>query len=772
VISRFVRRVQHVPFRALPKRLLAGAGCVLVVGLAVGGVSRLTVETGVDSFLPSADDSVVVLDELARSFGGDPIVVLLESEGERQLLNEDNIGKMLQLEGRLSTLPDVATVYGPGTILNQIAGQTQMLLAELSGRRDAARVRAETAAKQDGAEPAEARAAGEQAVLVFDRRYGPLLVQAMPAGLPTLHNPVFVSKAFYNTAGLPHARWRFVVPSPDSVAILVRPREGIEAAATKELVDDVRSAVAKAGIDTEETTISGVPAVASAVGQQVAREIPVLGGLALLAVAACFLLVPWTRRSRRLVPVLTSLITIGAILATFGWFDRPLSLGAVAFLPILLGIGSYYPSYYAQNADARTVLAVAAATSASFGALTLSPLPFVRDLGIALAAGVLLAAIIGIVFARWLLGGPPDAGTATQSRSRAPEPRTSRTVFAGVAVAAVVGWAALPGLELQADVRNLAGDIPALADAERIEQEIGSSGELDIVLSGDEVSSSEAFQWMRVAQRRLLAEHGDDLRPIVSLPSMLTFLGATPTDDQLDASLRLLPPYLLEAVVRNDSKVAVLAFGVRSNDIGELSQLRDALLALLPAPPPGYEVELAGLPLVAVRGHELVSADRILANIAGIAAAGLVLFGALRRRGDALRAVVAGVLSTGLGYLALWLLGVPLSPVTTALGALTAAVGCEFTVLASEAARRGDRRLLRSVLLAATSSAAGYAVLAASGLAVIREFGILLAGSVLLALLSAAVVVTASVRPTRRTALDPPAATPAPLSKSAIGATR
>jgi predicted RND superfamily exporter protein len=481
---------------------------------------------------------------------------------------------------------------------------------------------------------------------------------------------------------------------------------------------------------------------------------------------------PWTRRSRRLVPLLTTLIAVGVTLSAFGWFDRPLSLGVVAFLPILVGIGSYYPTYFAQNADARTVLAVAAATSASFATLTLSPLPFVRDLGIALAGGVLVAATIGIAFARWLLAGSATPGAATpRPPGSVPSPRTARTVAAGVVLAAAVGWVALPGLELQTDVRSMAGDSPALTDADHVEQEIGSSGELDIVVRGDNVSSIEAFEWMRVAQRRLLAEHGDEVRPIVSLPSMLAFLGATPTGDQLGAALRLLPPYLLEAVVRNDSKVAVLAFGVRSDDIGQLRRLRDDVVASMPPPPPGIDVELAGLPLVAVRGHELVSDDRVVVNVAGIAAAGMVLLVALRRRADAVRAVAAAILATGLGYFALWLMGMSLSPVTTALGALTAAIGCEFTVLTSEAARRGNRRLLRSVLLATTTSAVGYAVLAASGLAVIREFGILLAGSVLLALFSAALVVAATVKPARRPP-DLPTSTPSQQSNALIGATR
>ncbi|NWJ74627.1 hypothetical protein HX744_29610 [Pseudonocardia sp. ICBG1122] len=60
------------------------SGLVLIMVLVLAaltavGVSRVKVETGVESFLPSSDPSVQRYAELARSFGGDPIVVLLRA---------------------------------------------------------------------------------------------------------------------------------------------------------------------------------------------------------------------------------------------------------------------------------------------------------------------------------------------------------------------------------------------------------------------------------------------------------------------------------------------------------------------------------------------------------------------------------------------------------------------------------------------------------------------------------------------------------------------
>ena len=63
-----------------------------------------------------------------------------------------------------------------------------------------------------------------------------------------------------------------------------------------------------------------------------------------------------------------------------GWIGRPLSLGVLAFLPVLLGLGSYYPTYFAQRARGRVVFVVAGASALSFATLALAPLAFVRVL--------------------------------------------------------------------------------------------------------------------------------------------------------------------------------------------------------------------------------------------------------------------------------------------------------------------------------------------------------------------------------------------------------
>lgn len=749
--STTVGRIRLFRSRAKPRRpsrrfLIGLIGTLLACSFLAGGLSRLEVETGVKSFVPSSDPAVDLVDQLARSFGGDPVVALLESERRYGLLAGDQVGRALRLEGELADTGNVASVYGPATVLNQVAGQVQKLMAELSGRRQGMRSHGVAEARQRGASDKEARKAGDKAVAAFDARYGALLAQGLPAGLPTLRNESFVKAVVRAQDGEPRAQWRFVVPSARSVAIIIRPREGLDQSSTEQLVTDVRAAISRANLDTGNVTVSGGPAVVSGLGEQVRAEMPLIGGAAIGAVALCFLIVPWTQHRRRLLPVMTTLAASGLTLAALGWLGHPLSLGVVAFLPVLLGIGSYYPTYFAQHANRRVVFAVAAATALSFGALGLSPLPFVADLGLTLGLGIVAACAVGLLLTKPRPNAPRDMEAVSTSNAGAvhehrPDRRRLRTrrrmVGAAAGLVAIAGWLLLPVLPLKADLESLANGLPALQEAERVQHVLGSSGEVSILLHGKDVTSPDAISWMQETEDMVITSHGDQMRPIVSPPRLLEFLGSQPSKQQASAGLRLLPPYLLSSVIRDDQRVAKLTFGVSINDAKSLQKLRDDLRRNMQPPAQGYRAELVGLPMVAVRAYEQVSADRYLANAAGPAAAGLVLAFGLRRRRDAGRAVLAAGLATGAGFIILWLTGTALNPVTVALGSLTAAIGCEFTVMLTEAARRADRALRRSVGLATACSVAGYGALVVSQLQGIREFGALLAVSVVLSFLAA-----------------------------------
>ncbi|GAA3523919.1 MMPL family transporter [Nocardioides daeguensis] len=737
-----------MPVRALLRLAVVG---LLLAGIGLG-LARVRTDTTASSFLPGDDAAQVATSAAARSFGGDPVVVVAESATDGALLGPDELLKLVGLEGALAQLPDVSVVYGPGTVLNQIATQARNLLATISGRRDALQQLARERARAQGLNRAAAQRAAEAAVRRYDRRYGGLLVQGLPAGLPTLRNPGFAKAVVFDEDGTPRQQWRFVVPRRDAVAVIVRPREGLDQAATDRLVAAVSAAVDDAGLATDRVTVTGMPVVAAGLADVLKREMPVIGGVALALTTLCYLLLPWIPRSpRRVVPVLTTGLATAATLAVFGWLDHPVSLGVVAFLPILLGTGSDFPAYLVRGADRRTVVVAGLAAASGFATLLLSPLPLVRDLGIALAVGVVLTLALGLAVSR-RYGAPttdeaePDRPASHRSLGRAP--RLS-LLGAGLALAAI-GWAVLPGLDIEADPERLIAGAPGTAAIDHAEEVLGSSGEVQLLVRGDDVTSPETLAWMTQVQDVVVRRFGDRLHLIVSPPSLLGFLGSEPTSVQVEAGLAQVPDYLRASVIRDDRRQAVLSFGIELGDVAAQRALLADVLRDVPPPPDGVTLDLAGLPVVAGRSYALLSEHRYLHAGVGIVAAGLVLALGLRRRREALLAVGAAVLATGWGFLVAQLLGLPLTPLTLALGSLATATACEFTVLLGAARHR--RVLVRSVLVAATAATSGYLALGASDLAVIRGFGLFLAATVGLSLLASYVVrlvlpSTATARP-------------------------
>ena len=85
------------------------------------------------------------------------------------------------------------------------------------------------------------------------------------------------------------------------------------------------------------------------------------------------------------------------------------------------------------------------------------------------------------------------------------------------------------------------------------------------------------------------------------------------------------------------------------------------------------------------------SSSRLLTLLAGLVAVALVLLAVFRDPGRALVPLIPIALATGWSALILFLIGIPLNPMSAALGALVIAISTEFSVLLSERFRQERR---------------------------------------------------------------------------------
>lgn len=700
-----------------------------VLALLGWGLGRVEVDTTVASFLPEDDRSLQGYAQREEVFGAEPVVVLLHGDGPQGLLlDPDQLARLVALEGTLSRIRDVVSVYGPGTVLNQSAGAAQALLRQVAGTRDAARNLAEREARATGAASTAVRAAGDRAVARVDRRYSPLLVQAMPTGLPTLSNPAFVAAVLLDPDGQPRPQWRFLVPDARSVTILARPDAGLSQERNAAVVRAVRAAVDDAGLSVDRTRVVGVPVLTSSLSASAKEEAPVVGAVALVAVALVLTLLPWSRRRGvRLLPLVCSLLGAATVLAVAGLVGTPLSLGVVAFLPVVLGVGTDFALYLWQPGGARRVLVAAAAAAAAFLALVLSPLGLVDELGIALSLGLAATLAWTALLRAWI---PAIEQPSKAAPIASGPPRTRRRavlVLAALVVPAAAGWWSLGGMEVQSSPQELIAGHPELDALAEVEEALGFSGEVAVVLRGPDVLTPEALAWSQSVESAVVRAHGDRLRPLLTAKRLLGFLGPEPTREQVQAGADLIPDYLLQAAVGPDRDVLQSTFGVELDDIEQQARLVRGLSELLPDPPAGYSAEVVGLPVVSARGLDLLSSGRYLVAVVGIAVAALVVGVGLRSPRAAATVALAAGTAAGCLYFGLRALDVGLSPLTLTVGALVTVTACEFATILSRQDGAAGGVSGRSVAVVALAGAVGYGALWLSELAVLRSFGAVLA---------------------------------------------
>lgn len=733
------------------RRALAVSLLIVVLAVTAGGLLRLRYDTSIATFLPPHDSARQAYAVDQRAFGSDPITVLIRRRDHTSLITTALVPELIRTEGELARLPHVKAVYGPGTILNQLAASAQNLLTDISFKRQEIARAAEQQASARGLSARETAQFKAAALQAFDLRYGALLTRALPAGLPTLGNDAFLHAIAFS-GPQPRPTLRFVLPDTYSAVIAVRPAPDLDETQVSELVRGVRLAVAKAKLGSVEVTTTGSPVVLASLVKQSRLELPKLSLVALGVVLALLVLGARGERGLRhwtvsLIPLLAAGIAVLVDLAVLGWLDQPASLVLIAVLPALIGVGSDVPIYLDRFGPTRAVLATTLATAAGFATAALSPVPFLAQLGWLLAVGVIVAASVAYLL-NMLVGNTTDEPVVSVTAPREHvTARRARGALAALGVVALVGWVLLPSVPLKADLAGLAGGLPVERDARLSSSVLGVSGQLDVLLVGN-TTTPAALRWTAEARDAVISEHGDQLRPVLSLSQLLEFLGSNPTPQQIQAGLAALPDYLVHAVLSADGSTSQMSFAVVPGDVQQQRTLIDRVQRSLPAPPAGSRVSITGLPAGAAQELRLLNGHRVTSNLLGILAPSVILLLLLgwRRRGVALRALLAAAVATGLGLFVLELAGVALTPLTLALGSLTAAVGCEFSVVLQQQVGSA----WRSVLLAGGTSVAGYAALCASQLTVMRNFSLVLASSVAWAALAACLVALAF--PSRRIA--------------------
>jgi len=467
----------------------------------------------------------------------------------------------------------------------------------------------------------------------------------------------------------------------------------------------------------------------------------------------------------------------------------------------------------ARRAAARggpTIGTACLATAAGFLALQLSPTPMVRGFGWLLIVGIAISFALALTagFAALSLRPEPRErslwpgwrgvwGSRGARRSQPPTARgpirppqrlldfavaRPRTVLAVGAALAAIGWVAGTQIETVSDIRSLAPQsLPAVRDLTRVQEATGVSGELEVSVRAPDLADPATIRWMAAFKQRVLRSNGfggrdpscraAEVCPGPALSDFLTDGGGRLTRRGIGETLAQLTPYDLAQVAPIDPRTgrlghtALLAFGIRAQSLERQQALIERVRSEIGTPgsplgpPPGVEVRLAGLPVIAAQAATELSSSRYWLTLAGLLGVGLVLLVLYRSLARALVPLVPVVLATGWSALVLWASRIPLNPMSAALGALTVAIATEFSVILAARFREERGRGLgvadslaaaysrtgAAVLASGVTAIAGFAVLIASDIAMLRNFGFVTVIDLAVALLGVMAVLPAAL---------------------------
>lgn len=808
---------------------------LLAVGAALMALN-LTPDTGVESITGTSSQTYKDTQTWAKNFGGDPIVVVAKGNVADMMLGSD-LGVMLGLEGCLSgNIPKAAlpsqpkvckeiaklhpavAVYGPGTFVNtavlSIADTITSLTkqAEKQGR-EAGQAAAEIARRQGKGELAQekARKAANDATRLEMLTYALKLgtqYNLGPGSQPSVNNPEFIARLIFDPvhgSDTPKSRWSYIFPSKNAAIIQVRLRPGLTSKQRAEAVDLVKRATAdnKYALSKGQYFVTGAPVVLAGVEDSIQHAILILLIAALIVMAIALMIV--FPAELRLLPLVLALMAAALTYGLLALTGSSIGVGAVAVLPVLVGLAVDYAIQFHARADREMqsgadppeavkkaatsggppVLAAATATIAALLALTLSPIPLIRGFGLLLVIGVALAIVVVMTAGFATLGWAGGAAKRTVRRQPAETvagwvrlrklfakttANPTKTVKIALAIA-IVGWAAGLLSPVTTDVQQLVpSSLGAVKDAKEFQTLAGTSGEVDVLVQSKDVTDPKVIKWMVAYQKAALAKAGykgenpsctkSALCPALSLSGL--FEGQELTKTNVRRVLNQVGDFSRGAVTP-ERNMATIAFGLREKALNDQKKSIDDLRSRIEKvpPPAGTTASVVGLNAQAADASGALSNPfrRLLIALVALGLMLLVVRGVSPNWRKAFAPVLSVAAAGGISALLLFILRIDLNPMSAALGVFIIAIAGEFTLLIHmqylreradnsdaeviDSFKRAYKRIGPAVFASGVTAIAGFAALGVSDINMLRGFAIVAVVDLAVALASTVLLLPA-----------------------------
>jgi hydrophobe/amphiphile efflux-3 (HAE3) family protein len=489
------------------------------------------------------------------------------------------------------------------------------------------------------------------------------------------------------------------------------------------------------------------------------------------------------------------MVGIGAIwtFGLAGYFSIPISMTTMAVLPILIGLGIDYSiqfhNRYQEEVTRSKSVGEAIITSLSrmfpmvgiallatiigFITLYISEVPMIRDFGTMLAVGIVLSYIAGLFLLHSIVylgdkrtpikrlkkASSKASGRIERILSRIAKLAVNNTlpIFIIALVFGIAGGVMDQWLPTNTDYEELMPqDIAELRELRELREIVDSGGEIRFMIESNDVTTPAVLGWLKEYQDEALALHPE----LISVNSPATLVseasgGVIPAKQQIEEILENTPPLYLEQVLSRDHRMASVSFSIKYISLEETH----ALLQLMKddaQPPTGVQISPVGSLALGASTVDAVVGTRFTMNLICLGAVFIVLCLIYRHFGRTIFIIIPVGAVIAWSSLDMYLIGIPLNPLTAILGVIVIGICTEFMVLLlgryEEEKRQGllpqDAMVMalskigRAIVTTALTTIGGFGVLIASDFVMIRDFGIATVVGVFLCL-----VITITVMP-------------------------
>jgi len=476
-----------------------------------------------------------------------------------------------------------------------------------------------------------------------------------------------------------------------------------------------------------------------------------------------------------------------------GYFSVPITMATMAILPILIGLGidysiQFHNRYQEEVTRAKSVgkaiiisisrmFPVASialiATIIGFITLFISEVPMIRDFGMMLAVGIAFSYIVGLFMLHSIVylgdknksidllskASLKASGRIDRMLSRIAKLAVNNTlpIFLVALVFGIAGGVVDYWLPTNTDYEELIPqDMTELKELRELREIIGSGGEIRFMVEAEDVSSSVVLGWLKEYQDEVLALHPE----LISVNSPATLVseateGLIPAEEQIQQILDNTAPLYLAQVISSDYKMASISFNTKYISLEETHDLLQLMQdeANLPV---GVQLSPVGSLAIGASTIDALVGARLKLNLICLGAILIVILLVYRRLSSTIFTIIPVGTVIAWSSLDMYLIGIPLNPLTAVLGIIIIGICTEFMVLLigrydeekklglspKDAMVTALSKIGRAIVVTALTTLGGFGVLISSNFVMIRDFGIATVLGVLLCL-----IITITVMP-------------------------